>query len=118
MLIRYVTVISQVRQVHASFARTDGNFVIILLFSICVTIYIYYYIPFHDNKKRAKISEDDEKQVGKGEGVQAPQGAVLIAPVKHPHLSQQSLQSDLKLFLKNYFSYIEPYSAYSCFKHV
>lgn len=116
MLIRYVTVISQVRQVHASFARTDGNFVIILLF-LCDYIHILY-IPFHDNKKRAKISEDDEKQVGKGEGVQAPQGAVLIAPVKHPHLSQQSLQSDLKLFLKNYFSYIEPYSAYSCFKHV
>lgn len=64
-----------------------------LFYCSCVNIYILY-IPFHDNKKRAKVSEDDEKQVGKGERIQAPQGAVLIAPVKHPHLSQHSLQSD------------------------
>lgn len=59
-------------------------------------MYIIYilYIPFHDKKKRAKVSEDDKEQVGKGEGVHPPQGAVLIAPVKHPHLSQHSLQSD------------------------
>lgn len=59
-----------------------------------MSILYILYIPFHNNKKRAKVCEDDEKQVGKGEGVHAPQGAVLIAPVKHPHLSQHSLQSD------------------------
>lgn len=41
------------------------------LFFFCVNMYIIYilYIPFHDKKKRAKVSEDDKEQVGKGEGV-------------------------------------------------
>lgn len=65
-----------------------------------MSILYILYIPFHNNKKRAKVSEDDEKQVGKGKRVQAPQGAVLIAPVKHPHLSQHSLQSNRLVFKK------------------
>lgn len=41
------------------------------LFFLCVNMYIIYilYIPFHDKKKRAKVSEDDKEQVGKCEGV-------------------------------------------------
>lgn len=34
-----------------------------------MSILYILYIPFHDKKKRAKVCEDDEKQVGKGEGV-------------------------------------------------
>lgn len=64
--------------------------------------YIIYIIHTfsYNNKKRAKVSEDDKEQVGKGEGVHAPQGAVLITPVKHPHLSQHSLQSNQLVFKK------------------
>lgn len=65
-----------------------------------MSIFYILYIPFHNNKKRAKVSEDDKEQVGKGEGVHPPQGAVLIAPVKHPHLSQHSLQSNQLVFKK------------------
>lgn len=65
-----------------------------------MSILYILYIPFHNNKKRAKVSEDDKEQVGKGEGVHAPQGAVLITPVKHPQLSQHSLQSNQLVFKK------------------